>query len=506
MRERIGVIDLGSNTTRLIIMGYTSHHSFRLLDEVRESVRLAEGVGADGRLQPKPIERAVATMRLFHNLCKASSVETIVPVATSAVREASNQAEFLARVEHEAGLKFRVLSAEQEAYYGYLGVVNTLDMRDFFLIDIGGGSTQVTMVRGRGMVQTFSQPVGVVRFTDRYLRTDPISGKDFKALEQGAAEAFAGLDWLRSGSALQAQGNALLAGIGGTIRTLAEVDMKVRGYPIDRVHGYSFRRARLAELIDQLRGMTQRQREELPGVSKDRADLILPGAVILAQLMNQGGFEEITVSGQGLREGLFFEHFLLDEQPPLFADMRGFSVQNVARIYNYEALHAAKVRELALSMFDQLRPLHSYGDTERSLLGYAATLHDIGLAVSYYDHHKHGAYLLVNAPLQGFSHREIAILALLVRYHRKGDVNLDPFRDLLAPGDEERVPRLAALLRLAEFLERRKSQVIQGIDVEIGETVRMATRAVGDATVEIWDAQRGAGLFRKAYGREIEIT
>jgi exopolyphosphatase / guanosine-5'-triphosphate,3'-diphosphate pyrophosphatase len=506
MRERIGVIDLGSNTTRLIVMAYTPHHSFRLMDEVRESVRLAEGVGEDGQLQPKPMERGVATMRLFNSLCRAGGVETIVPVATSAVREASNQAEFLARIEREAGLRFRVLSAEEEAYYGYLGVVNTLDMSDFFLIDIGGGSTQVTMVRGRGLVRSYSRPVGVVRFSDRYVRSDPISNKEFRALEAGAVEAFTGLDWLRSSGIGQASGAATLAGIGGTIRTLAEVDMKMRSYSMDRVHGYTFARARLEALIEQLRGMTQRQREDLPGVSKDRADLILPGAVILAQLMRQGGFDEITVSGQGLREGLFYEHFLVDERPPLFADMRGFSVQNMARIYTYEALHAAKVRELSLSMFDQLRPLHGYGDWERSLLGYAATLHDVGLAVSYYDHHKHGAYLIVNGALLGFSHREVAIMALLVRYHRKGEVSVDTYRDALAPGDDERVARLAALLRLAEYLERRKSQVIQGLSVEIGEIVRLETRTVGDATVEIWDANRGAGLFRKAYGREIEIT
>jgi exopolyphosphatase/guanosine-5'-triphosphate,3'-diphosphate pyrophosphatase len=505
MRERIGVIDLGSNTTRLIVMGYTPHHSFRLLDEVRESVRLAEGVGADGKLQPKPMERAVATMRLFNNLCVSTGVTEVVPVATSAVREASNREAFLERVEREAELRFRVLTAEQEAYYGYLGVVNTLDLRDFFLIDIGGGSTQVTMARGRGFVRAFSQPVGVVRFTDRFVRSDPISSKDFKALEAAAAEAFAGLDWLRSSGALQAQGRATLAGIGGTIRTLAEADMKANGYPLDRVHGYVLARARLEELITQLRGMTLRQREELPGISRDRADLILAGAVILAQLMGQGGFDAITVAGQGLREGLFYERFLVDETPPLFADMRGFSVQNLARLYNYEALHAAKVRELSLAMFDQLRPLHGYGDAERALLGFAATLHDIGLAVSYYDHHKHGEYLIANAALLGFSHREIAIMALLVRYHRKGDISVDPYRPLLAPGDEQLVARLAALVRLAEYLERRKSQVVQGLRVELGEKVRIVTRTVGDATVEIWDANRGAGLFRKAYGREVEI-
>jgi exopolyphosphatase/guanosine-5'-triphosphate,3'-diphosphate pyrophosphatase len=500
MQERIGIIDLGSNTTRLVVMGYTPHHSFKLLDEVRETVRLAEGIGADGYLRPAPIERGIEAMKLFHSFCRSTGVTKILPVATSAVRDATNQAEFLGRVVRDSGLKLRVLSAEEEAYYGYLGAANALNLSDAFLIDIGGGSAEVTAIRGRGFVHSFSQPAGVLRFTERYIRSDPISGREFKALEEAAAASFAGVDWLNDTS------GTTLAGIGGTIRTLAEIDQKARAYPLDRVHGYTYSRERLEEMIAMLRGMTLRQREEVPGLSRDRADLILAGAVILDQLMRRGNFVDVTVSGQGLREGLFYEQFLVGESPPLFSDMRGFSVQNLARIYNYEALHAAKVRDLSLSLYDQLRALHSYGEWERELLGYAATLHDIGVAVGYYDHHKHGAYLVMNSALQGFSHREIVILAMLVRAHRKGDVVAHDYRDILHAGDGERIARLAALLRLAEYLERSKSQVVQSLHVEMGDPIRVVTRSVGDATVEIWDANRRAGLFQKAFGKAIEIV
>jgi exopolyphosphatase/guanosine-5'-triphosphate,3'-diphosphate pyrophosphatase len=499
MQERIGIIDLGSNTTRLVVIGYTPHHSFRLYDEVRETVRLAEGVGEDGQLRPAPMERGVVAMKMFHSFCKSVGVTRIVPVATSAVRDATNQAEFLGRVARESGLKLRVLSTEEEGYYGYLGAINALNLSDAFLIDIGGGSAEVTAIRGRGFVRSFSSSAGVLRFSERYVRSDPISGRDFKALQEAAAARFADVDWLRETA------GTTLAGIGGTIRTLAEIDQKTSGYPLDRVHGHTFSRERLDEIIGQLRGMTLRQREELPGLSRDRADLILAGAVILQQLMEIGRFDAITVSGQGLREGVFYEHFLVGEHPPLFSDMRGFSVQNLARIYNYEAIHSAKVRDLAISLFDQLRALHGYGEWERELLGYAAILHDIGVAVGYYDHHKHGAYLVINSALQGFSHREVVMLALLVRYHRKGDVSTDDYRAVLAPGDAERIARLAALLRLAEYLERSKSQVVQGLQVEVGDSVRVVTRVVGDATVEIWDANRRAGLFQKAFGKPIEI-
>ncbi len=480
-------------------MGYTPHHSFRLLDEVRESVRLAQGIGADGKLQPKPMDRAVATMKLFNTLGSSEHVDRLVPVATSAVREASNRDALLERIARESGMTMRVLSAREEAYYGYLGAVNTVNIADGFLIDIGGGSTQVTKVVNRTFAQTFSQPIGALRATDRYIHSDPISPNEFRALDLAIGGFFHDLDWLRSSK------RASLTGIGGTIRSLGELDMKLRGYTLDRVHGYILTRDRIEALIAQIRAMTQRQREDLPGVSRDRSDIILAGAMILAQLMKKGRFSEITIGGQGVREGLFYEQFLVGEDPPLFADMRGFSVQNLARQYEDEPLHAAKVRELSLSLFDQLRPLHGYGDEERELLAYAATLHDIGLSVNYYDHHKHGEYLILNSTMQGFTHREIVLMAALVRYHRKGEVSLEAHRDIVALGDLERVARLAALLRLAEYLERRKTQVVRGLTVTIGETVTIVTQISGDATVEIWDANRGSGLFRKAYGRGVQI-
>ncbi len=499
MQQRIGVIDLGSNTTRLIVMGYVPHHSFRLLDEVRESVRLAEGIGSDGRLQPGPMQRAIATMRLFNQLCQSSGVQQLIPAATSAVREATNRSEFLARIEQEAGMHFRVLNAEEEAYYGYLGIANSLSLSDAFMIDIGGGSTQVTLMRGRRFIRSVSQPIGALRLTDRLISSDPISHKEFKLLEQTVAEHFANVDWLGKHGANE------LAGMGGTIRTLADIDRKLRNYPLGLTHAYCFSRDSLADIIEQLRGMTVRERADLPGLNHDRADLILAGAVILHTVMKRGDFEQITVSGQGLREGLFYEQFLSGENPPLLPDIRSFNVQNMARTYNYEAIHAAKVRELSLSLFDQLAILHGYGSWERELLGHAALLHDIGLAVGYYDHHRHGAYLLLNMALPGFSHREQVILAYLVRYHRKGDIDTSELQVVLEADDPVRIARLAALLRLAEYLERRKDQVVQSLRVEISDSVRVIARTNGAADVEIWDANRSSGLFRKAYGREMQI-
>jgi exopolyphosphatase / guanosine-5'-triphosphate,3'-diphosphate pyrophosphatase len=499
--ERIGIIDLGSNTTRLVVMACTPRQSFKLVDEVRETVRLAEGVGEDGRLQPEPMRRAVEALRMFHSFCRATEVNHIIAVGTSAIREATNQHEFLDMLREQTGLNLRVLSGEEEAYYGYMGVVNSIAMTDGFVIDIGGGSTEVTEIYGRTFSRAVSRQSGIVRFSERYITSDPISKQDFRTLKKAAAGVFADLDWLNAAPGF------VLVGIGGTIRNLARIDQKRRRHPLGRVHGYVITGKAIDTIVNLLRRCNHDERENIAGLNRDRADVILAGAVIVQQLMQQGNFTELVVGGSGLREGLFYEHFLEVQTPPFFADVRAFSVQNLAHVCNYEAAHASRVRHLSLSLFDQTRSLHGYGAWERELLGYAATLHDIGVLIGYYDHHKHSAYLVLNATLNGFSHREIALLAILVRAHRKGSIDTRDYRTILADDDHERAGRLGALLRIAEYLERSKSQVVQDVNVHInGERVTIQVQSSGDAAVEIWDANRRASLFQNAFACDVAIV
>jgi exopolyphosphatase/guanosine-5'-triphosphate,3'-diphosphate pyrophosphatase len=285
------------------------------------------------------------------------------------------------------------------------------------------------------------------------------------------------------------------------------MDQKQRGYPLDRVHGYVLARATVSAMVDEMAKYSRREREGLPGLKADRADVSLAGAVIIDQLMEQGGFSELHVSGQGVREGLFYQRFLQPADPPILKDQRAFGILNLARLHCYEQAHCEKVAEICLSLYDQLAPLHLYGAWERELIGYAALLHDIGVQVGYYDHHKHSAYLVFNAALLGFSHREVVILASLARNHRKGQADLSEFAQILQPDDELRIARLSALLRIAEYLERSKSQVVRAVEVRPSEdTLRILVHADGDATVEIWDANRRTGLMKKAFGRNVEIV
>lgn len=500
MQQRLAIIDLGSNTSRLIILAYSPGIAFQLIDQVRERVRLSEGMGAENVLRAAPMDRTVQLMKVFKALCDANGIDTIIATATSAVRDARNQAEFLRRVESEAGLKLRVLSGDEEAYYGYLGAINSTPLTNGLVLDIGGGSLELSRVRQRQLTHSTSLPLGAVRLTETFLHSDPIAAPDVRLVNRYVEALLSSIDWLKA-----ARGDQLV-GLGGTVRALAKIDQRRRDYPLDRLHGYVLTLPAIEATLREMEGLPLSKREKLPGLNSDRADVIVGGALVLARLMRLGGYHELIVCGQSLREGLFYEHFLHDLPTLLAPDVRAFGLANLTYLYDVAWTHARHVEALAVSLFDQLRPLHAGGIFERTVLTGAALLHDVGVAIDFYNHDEHSAYLILNAELAGFTHREIAFMALLAQYHRRGKPDVTPFKGLLTREDEDRAAKLGALLRLAEYLDRSRTQVVRSIRCRIqGLTVQLLCQVSGDAATEVWATERNADLFKQAFKREVII-
>jgi exopolyphosphatase/guanosine-5'-triphosphate,3'-diphosphate pyrophosphatase len=225
--------------------------------------------------------------------------------------------------------------------------------------------------------------------------------------------------------------------------------------------------------------------------------------------MDEGGFDSIEVTEAGLREGAFFERLLGDDG--LFEDVRGESVHNLAHRFGHDNEHDQQVWALSAAMYDGLAAagLHPYGREERELLWAASLVHDIGVAVDYDDHHRHSYYLTLNAGLPGFGPRELILVGLVARYHRKGEPDASELGDLVQPGDDERLRVLCGVIRLAEQLERSRDQAITDVHVSALDgavTLEAATDPSLDATVPIWAARRNADLLAEALGRAVEIT
>jgi exopolyphosphatase / guanosine-5'-triphosphate,3'-diphosphate pyrophosphatase len=490
--RRLAVVDLGSNSFRLVVFSWEPGRWWKRTDEIHEAVRIGEGLDAAGELQPEPMERALETVDLYAHFCRATGIDDIRAVATSAIRDASNRDDFLRR----AAFDVQVLTGEEEAFYGYLAAVNSTSLTDGIALDLGGGSMQLTRVEDRHPVASHSWPLGAVRMTERFLARERVKSKHMKALRSHVAEALEAAPWLLDGGSL--------AGIGGTVRNLAAAAELEHELPSFGVQGFELRRKTLDKLIDRLADMTPAERAKVPGIKPERGDLILAGAMVVQSVMEAGGFPTLEVTEAGLREGVFFASLLDDRDPPLFEDVRTASVLNLARQYDADVAHTRHVAQLALAMWDALGP----GDpAERELLWAAAMLHDIGMTVDYDDHHKHSRYLILNAGLPGFSPRETVLIGQMARYHRKGWPGLGPYAGLAEDGDEELLTRCSTVLRLAEELERSRDQAVDRVQVQLSDgRAELVLEAHEDVSIACWAARREADLFRRAFGRDLVIT
>jgi exopolyphosphatase/guanosine-5'-triphosphate,3'-diphosphate pyrophosphatase len=510
--ERFAVIDLGSNSFRLVVF-QAGEGWWRRTDEIHEPVRIGEGLLASGVLGKAPMRRALATLDVFAHFCRASGLDAsaVDAVATSAIRDAENGEEFLSRARETFGLPIRVLSREEEAYYGYLAAVNSTTLSDGCVLDLGGGSMQLVHVAERLARESGSWRVGTVLMSERFLPPNgPAKRKQLEELRAHVAAELEQAAWLtQAGSSADAR----LVGIGGTVRNLAAAAQRLAGLPSNGVQGMVIEAEALDQLVERLGALPAAERASVPGIKPARADLILAGAVVVQAVLRAGGFPALETTEAGLRDGVFFERLLAarktPDRPPLFADVRRTSVLNMAAQYHIDVEHTQHVAMLALGMFDELARLglHPGDPHERELLWAACMLHDIGMSIDYDDHHKHSRYLILNGGLAGFSPLETAIVAQAARYHRKGMPAPGPMAALFGEGDSERLDRLAVLLRLAEDLERSRDQLVQRTTLELDDgTVQLRLIADGESAVPRWAAGRERELFARAFHRELSVA
>jgi len=525
-RERLAVIDLGSNSFRLVVfMAWDGW--WRRTDEIYEPVRIGEGLAATGRLGEEPMRRALATLDVFDHFCRAAGLSdhSVDALATSAIRDAENAAGFLALARERTSLPIRVLSREEEARYGYLAAVNSTTLADGCVLDLGGGSLQLVRVVDRMARELGSWRLGAVRMTERFLPANgPTKRRQIEQLREHVAGELQRADWL-------AHAGSRLVGIGGTVRNLAVAVQRASGLPSNGVQATIVSSEALEELVERLAALPASERSSVPGIKPARADLILAGAIVVQGALLAGGFDGLEVTEAGLREGVFFERLLADrgpipdDRPPLFADLRRTSVLNLAAQYRPDMAHTEHVATLALAMFDELARLglHEGDLLERELLWAACMLHDIGMSVDYDDHHKHSRYLILNGGLPGYSPIEVAIVAQAARYHRKGMPDPGPLAALFGPEDVARLDRCAVLLRLAEDLERPRDQLVRATRFTLtngpgGKTpaesstnegegeIELRLIADGESAVPRWAARRESELFARAFHRELLVA
>jgi len=504
MEEKLGVIDLGSNSVRLMIMQTYANGSFKLIDEIKEGVRLSEGMIKDGLLQPRAIKRTIETIGLFTKLCSTNGIDKIIAVASAAVREAVNQKEFLAQLSQETGIKFRVLSGEEEAYYVYQGVVNSLEIKDGIIVDIGGGSTEIVKIKDRNLVESVSVPFGTVNLTEKFLGTNKNNGSQLEKMESFLQEILHEMPWLRK------EKNPSLIGVGGTMRNLAKIDRRRKKYPLEIIHNYRLSTQDLHNIYQEIKVTNSEQRKKIAGLSKDRTDIIMAGFAMIEAISQFTKAKTLIISGNGLREGIFYNYLLGQRGAVMVEDVLSHSVENFMGFYGIRKHHAKHVCKLVLKLFDQLQELHGLGSEERKLLWVSSLLHDCGIAINYYNHSRHTFYLLTNSRLNGLSHRELVICAFICVLHSQEEVRkrgLAQYSDLLEEADYEKIYKLGILLRICTGLDRSTTGIVGDVNCQMKDDyVEIKTVVSGNADLEICQALRSAELFKKIYHKNLIIS
>ncbi|GFE60461.1 Ppx/GppA phosphatase family protein [Geobacter sp. AOG2] len=506
-KTRLAAIDIGTNSIRCIVVEADQQGRFMVLDDEKATVRLGEQLSKTGAISPAAFTRAVEAISRIRKLIDGLKVTDVEAVATSAVRSATNGPELVEVLSRELSREIRVISGEEEAELAAISALHNFEMngKRYAMIDIGGGSVEIVTALGNHVEECYSLDLGAVVLTERFFPTDPIRPGDFQKFQRYVR---AELKKAFSGQKISVQ---TFIGSGGTITSLGYMVMNMRRQEYSSVHGYETMRSELVHLLAMLMRRDIKGRRAVPGLNPDRSDIIVAGLGVVDELMRFFGANTLLVNERGIREGLIIRCMKRLGLMPVEEGQRNWrqSVLEFARSCHCDESHSRHVAGMALAIFDSLAKEFRLKKVERKMLEAAAYLHDIGYFISYSSHHKHSYHLIRHADLFGFAPQEREMIAHIARYHRKSLPKKKHVEFLRMPEkDQQTVCRLGGILRLADGLDRRRSCLVEVVElVHSGNDYRMKLLGTEDISVEIFGGNAKKDLFEKAFeGNIIFVT
>jgi len=498
----IAAIDVGSNAMRMIVGEVDDAWQVKSVENIRLPVRLGQNVFSKGYLEEKTIRQTEEAFLHFKHTAESFGIRHLRAVATSAAREATNSDLLLDRVFRSSGIELEIISGEEEARLIHLAVVHELKLKDkrTLLIDIGGGSVEVTVSTGQNIISTDSYGMGTVRLLER-LDASGKSGPPFGKLVREYAEAAR----YRIERDLGGQNIQICAGTGGNVEEIGRLRRRLFKAESDQCVTLE----ELEKLIERLDGMTYEERMLKLKLRADRADVILPASIVLHLIAREAGVKHIAIPNVGLKDGVLLD-IAEDLSKSLHLRRREQiweSALYMGRKYQFDEEHARLTSKLAARLFEQSKSLHQLDDSNRLLLEISALLHDIGHFIHTIDHDKHGYYLLSVNRLIGLSQSEQNIVANLVRYHRTqaSSTEEESFKSL-PQKDRLIVIKLVALLRLADSLDI--SHMGNVTDVTLRETKsgwRMKISGRKDQMLVNWAFNKRKSHFKEVFGVNLEM-
>lgn len=500
---RIALIDLGSNTARLVIYDVLEGQYFVVCHEEHETVRLGE-TEEDGNLKQTRIMQAISTLRAFKQVCSIYEVDTIIPIATAAVRRANNKKMFLSDVFNATGLKFSIVSEEEEANYVYQGVINSMEVPRGLIMEIGGGSTKFVYYCRRTILHTKILEVGALTLTAMFESAEKTPEQISVEMKDYFLAQFQEIEWLK-----EVDPDTQFIGVGGSFRNLARIVKKVKKYPLDMIHNYHIETADFNHVFDMISTLDLDKKKKIKGLSAARADVFPAALSAISAVVDYMQFNSIITSGSGLREGVMFNHVVpLTLEKPI-SDIAGHSLHTMVHHLGINEQHAEQTFNLCVQLFKQLRVLHKFPRQYVKVLRVAAFMHDAGKKFKFYNNVKHTAYMILNSNLYGVSHRDIVLASYVTDVFNKEEVShadWAKYSGILSQEDMDAVKKLAVILKLAVAFDASMSNAITEISCDVlGDSVIMKTEVVGDVTLEMKQASVAAIDFKKVFRKNLEI-
>ena len=502
--EKIAIIDIGSNTARIVIVQIREGGYFNVIDELKESVRLAKGMEIDGFLRPLRIQQMVKTLKTFKNLYESHGVTRVFAYATAAVRRAKNQKSFVDEVLASCGIKLTVLTQEEEASLVYTGVINSMDVPKGVIIDVGGGSVKLIHYNRRVLLNQDTLPFGAVTLTEKFADATTDNVERAKMIEEYVTEHIKEIEWLKD-----LDPDTQLIGVGGAIRSLGKISRRFKRYPLDMAHNYHIGFDEFNNIYNTLKAVDLSKASRIKGLSSARADILPAALSCVKAIENSTSFSEIIVSSAGLREGAMFRYAVPSTAEKPIGDVLGHSIYTMLSHFNMNVQHSEHVFDISLQLYRQLKVLHKLPRTYVKVLRTAAQLHDVGSYFKFYDHHKHSFYFILNSNLYGIQQKDLVMAALVAGMHGSQPLEgpeIQQYLSMLTEEDVDAVRKLGVIVRIAECFDRSMGGVITSLTCDVlGDSVILKTDSVSDCTLEIKDALTATAEFKRAFKKNLDI-
>lgn len=495
--HKVAIIDIGSNSIRLVLFEVYKNHSFRVLDDIKENPRLGEGLFINGTMKKANMDKALETLILFKSLCNHNEVHKILAFGTAAVRTAKNSREFLEQVKELCGFEVTVLSGEDEAKYSFSGAINSLDIKDGLLIDMGGASCELVHFENRIIKNSVSLNFGSLSIMEEFSLKENIPEDKEIILNDYLTKEFEKVSWLKSINGIP------LVGVGGTIRNLGKIHMKSSLYPIENLHNYHISNEDFFAIYDYVKTKDYKEKQKIDGLAKSRADIISGASFAFSKLIKYANLSGVTISGKGIREGFLYNH--LSQNGKEIDDVFSYGLFNVCERYKVQTEHGEAIYKTINELFDKLQDIHNLEKNDK-IMKTLAYLCLSGVNISYYDHDIHSFYTILQSRLDGISHRELLITALASSQQNKRNTLYDQYKNFLDPEDIYTINVYGILISFSKTFNRLHEREVLEFKIDThDEIIDFEVVSKEPITLEVKIAMDSAKRFEKLFNKRLNI-